>query len=446
MLQLLVAGIVSFVPPQEVDRIEAWNQDVMKIVEEAERLHPDLYFSVSADEFHAAVDSLFGRIPELTDDEIVVELMRLFAMVSRDGRDGSTTVSAYRRFSFLPIRFYRFSDGWFVTESTADPALIGLRLQGIEGTPVAEAYARLAVLQSKDNEYDLMGRVALLMVRPELLHLSGLTAEPARATYQLLDAEGAVREVTLDGAPFDRTGFKYPWWGPRLPEDAELPWLAKHEGSWDHRVLEDAGAVYVRYDSVFAQEDGGRTQVEFLDQFMGAAREAGADRIVIDLRSNGGGDERMFRPLVDGLRDSPWNRRGGLFLLTGRATFGAGAAFATAMRAETEALLIGEPTGGSPTGFGEAKWVRLPDRKDLFVRISSAPPAARHRRGADDQRARPARRAVQQRLLRAPGSGARGGPGLLRVADSGRRGADPRGGPHVRAGFGRWQGRSPPPS
>ena len=340
--------------PDDPDRVEAWTEDLVVLVEQAESLHPDLFFAVPQEEFYAAVDALFERIPELTDDQVIVEMMRLVAMIAREGRDGSSRLSAWRQFTNLPVQVYRFSDGWFVTESEADETLVGARLEAIGGMPIDEVCERVASILTRDNQMDLIGRLATPLIQPELLHAVGVTPERERATLRLVKRDGSVGEVTLEGRRLERGRFgNYPFWGPGLPRDPDVRWLAKHEGSWHFEIIEEAKAMYVRYDAVFAQErDTGRTLVEFTDTFMGAAHAAGVERIVVDVRSNGGGDKRMFTPLVERLRASPWNEPGRLFVLTGRKTTSAAGHFVTVVQKETEARLIGEPPGAPPGWSG----------------------------------------------------------------------------------------------
>ena len=54
------------------------------------------------------------------------------------------------------------------------------------------------------------------------------------------------------------------------------------------------------------------------------------------------------------------NRRGRLYLLTGRATFSAAANFAAEIDRDTRATIVGEPTGGGVETYGDTTPVLLP--------------------------------------------------------------------------------------
>ena len=54
------------------------------------------------------------------------------------------------------------------------------------------------------------------------------------------------------------------------------------------------------------------------------------------------------------------NRRGRLYLLTGRATFSAAANFAAEIDRDTRAIIVGEPTGGGVETYGDTFPLTLP--------------------------------------------------------------------------------------
>ena len=83
-------------------------------------------------------------------------------------------------------------------------------------------------------------------------------------------------------------------------------------------------------------------------------------RLIVDVRLNGGGDNTTYGPLVDVLAAKKVNRRGRLYLLTGRATFSAAANFAAEIDRYTHALVVGEPTGGGVETYGDTFPVPLP--------------------------------------------------------------------------------------
>jgi C-terminal processing protease CtpA/Prc len=89
--------------------------------------------------------------------------------------------------------------------------------------------------------------------------------------------------------------------------------------------------------------------------------QSGVQRLVIDLRLNGGGNSAILDPWITEIKSSPLSKKGSLFVIIGRATFSSAIMNAVRLRKETAATLIGEPTAGKPNHFGEVRSFELPN-------------------------------------------------------------------------------------
>jgi hypothetical protein len=98
---------------------------------------------------------------------------------------------------------------------------------------------------------------------------------------------------------------------------------------------------------------------------------ASGKTLIIDMRWNGGGNYMYGREyLISKITFMPEvNRVRHLFVITGRRTFSAGMTNVTDFRRETEAIIVGEPTGARPNGYQENYWFVLPFSK---IRVSCA--------------------------------------------------------------------------
>jgi C-terminal processing protease CtpA/Prc len=134
-----------------------------------------------------------------------------------------------------------------------------------------------------------------------------------------------------------------------------------------HQYLEDSNTLYVQYN-VCANDPKLRFS-DFADKVLADADSHKVTRVVIDMRQNGGGDSRVIRPLKNGL-EQRLAKVGRVFVLIGPGTFSSGTDNAVELHRNLHATLIGEPTGGMPSSYGEVKYIDLPNSK-LRVQYTS---------------------------------------------------------------------------
>jgi hypothetical protein len=105
---------------------------------------------------------------------------------------------------------------------------------------------------------------------------------------------------------------------------------------------------------------------------LGLVAQHNPDKLVIDLRQNGGGDYTVGeRWLVHPIRDlASINRRGHLFVLVGAVTFSAAMNNAAQFRSQTAAFLVGQTIGEKPNSYAEVRSMLLPN-SHLTVRYST---------------------------------------------------------------------------
>jgi tetratricopeptide (TPR) repeat protein len=84
---------------------------------------------------------------------------------------------------------------------------------------------------------------------------------------------------------------------------------------------------------------------------------------VLDIRSNGGGNNYLNLPITLGMIKSRVNKRGNLFVIIGRETFSAAQNTVNELEKYTNAIFVGEPTAANPNHFGDARNVVLPNSK-----------------------------------------------------------------------------------
>ncbi len=99
--------------------------------------HPEAFYGISRDEFVAALDEYEQQLPDLDDDQAVVGLMRVVAMLSREGRDGHQFALPRpgHEGAVLPLRIYEFAEGVYVT----DEATVYVRYRNVVRLDITDA-------------------------------------------------------------------------------------------------------------------------------------------------------------------------------------------------------------------------------------------------------------------------------------------------------------------
>jgi hypothetical protein len=105
--------------------------------------------------------------------------------------------------------------------------------------------------------------------------------------------------------------------------------------------------VYVRL--VQARGEGGEPVHAFVRRMMETADSAGAQRLVVDLRSIVGSDARLLVPLIRGIvtRDR-FVRAGGLYVVIGRDSFSPTQNAATLLRRYARPIFVEQPPASGP--------------------------------------------------------------------------------------------------
>ena len=334
----------------EPTAISPLQRELTGLVVRMERVHPDLYHSVTRERLRAEVAALAQRAPSLSRPELVVGLMRVVGLLGeRDGHSGLYPLDPHhpRTLHAYPLKLYSFPDGLYVIDA-ADRALVGARLATIEGVPADEVVTRVRPLMTRDNESTIQMRLPGFVVGEEVLAGLGIgDGGPARFAF----ADG--RAVTLSPltAAAYVSRFRFEWQVSR-PSGRQPLWLQRQDVPQWLRTIDRGRAVYLGYHHV----TGGAYTTA--DRLVRLARRPQVRRVVVDVRMNGGGDNTTYGPLVEALRRPAIGRKA--VVLTGRVTFSAAANFVAEVEGRTRARLIGEPTGGAPNQWGDNTVIELP--------------------------------------------------------------------------------------
>jgi Peptidase family S41 len=327
-----------------------WHEDLVVLAHEIVGRHRNPFHHVSKATFDEAVATLDRRIPTLRGYQVVVGLQGILATIG----DGHTRLETSRIYRQFPLEVAWFGHELRVIRTiSAHERMLGTRIVGIGESDLEVVLERLGrLIPQAENEWFALHNSARQIVRAEPLAALGIVTEPGTAVFSC-EADDSARFVReLESAPHDARQDWVELW-PQPPLHVHRP----DAPLWS-TFLPDKRTVYAsfrRYDDL---SDNSRMLWESVDNNP-------VDRLVIDMRHNGGGNYIHGREYLvyEAQRRPSVNRTGRLFIITGQATFSAAMTNATDFRRETEALLVGEPPGARPNGYQELSRFTLPNSK-----------------------------------------------------------------------------------
>jgi hypothetical protein len=334
-----------------------------------EAIHPDLFHGVSVGAFDGAVEDLAAALPSLSDDEILVGVMQLVAMISSEGRDGHMGVwppdnpELVHRF---PIRLWEFPDGLFVTAARRpNEHLVGSRVLSVDGVPIAQVFRRLDPVVPRDNTSNLRDGRTVFLTSAEVLDGIGIARDPLMMTLQVESPDGRRRTAVIHAVDAEAFADWVGGWELLLPQRQNLLLLRDPAAGFWLEYLPASGTLYMQYNVVHEHSSQAVNEIER------AMRDHPVGRLVLDLRNNGGGEAGGYRDLIRFLARPEIDRPGRLSVLIGRLTFSAGTSLAVLLeRRAAHAVFFGENSGGAPDFWADPETVTLPN-SGLHVLIAS---------------------------------------------------------------------------
>ena len=335
-------------------------REIFALADSMERIHPDLFHAVSCPRFRKEAESLALRSAGLTRAQLVVGLMRLVALAGE--RDGHTAIHPFdtahaRTLNVYPLRLYDFADGLHVVGSIGGEDLTGGKLTAISSTPIAEVIERVKPRVPRDNDSGLRWLLPEFVTTAEVLRGLGIVKD-GTAVFSFADAS----EVSLDPVAAAEVSGTFGGARAPLPTRHDPIWLRRLDETQWLTTIRDGRVVYLGYRLMTEPADN------VAQRLLRLAQRPKVRRVIVDVRLNHGGNNQTYRPVLEVLSHPAIG--GKTIVLLGRATFSAAGNFVADVDRYTKARLVGEPSGGAPSQWGDPEAVALA-RAGLTVHIAS---------------------------------------------------------------------------
>ena len=365
-LTIISLFIISIGFSQTEMTTEKWQEDIRFLQSTVHKEYPFLFKKVTAEAFDAAVDELVADLPNLQDHQVRVGLSRLVAMFEYGHTQfpyGYLTESG-----IFPINLYLFNDGLYIEGVyNGHEAALGAKVIKIGETPIDKALEMVRPVVPVENDSYFKAYGLRFMLSPEVLHAQGVIPELQTNVEWTLEKNG--KTFTYNFPTISRKekprsfNFTVPtdsWITAR--DISTTPYYLKYleDKFYYFEFLEAEKTLYVRQSSVFDHES--ESLKDFYKRLFEFMDNNEVDKLVYDVRLNGGGNNYNNLNLIKGLMERPEiNTKGKFFFIIGRDTFSACQNLTNEITTYTEAIIVGEPTAENVNFYGDNRPVQLPN-------------------------------------------------------------------------------------
>ncbi|MDQ3682995.1 MAG: S41 family peptidase [Bacteroidota bacterium] len=364
----------------KMSRTEGWRYDLALIKQEVLR-KAFLRRELSLDEFNKQYTAIYNSIDKKTDQQIILGMMKLMVTVN----DGHSSLFPPAQAAYkltLPLQFYFFTEGLYIVAADEKyKHLLGNKVINFGQISVDKVAKTLSPYINRDNEIGVVQRLQDFVRHAPMLHALKLIPDPAKVELELMDRAGKISKAIIVADTSmprvdHKSAFPANWVSFHQTLANPVPlYLKNPRTNYWFEKLPDSKIVYMQFNSV--RNDKAESLSAFAERLMKFTNENDVEKLVIDLRWNNGGNTMLLPPFINALiKNEKINKRGNLFVITGRRTFSAAQNLATYLEKQTAATFVGEPTGSSPNFVGEEDYIMLPYSKvnvnvsDLFWQSS----------------------------------------------------------------------------
>ncbi|HMU47753.1 MAG TPA: hypothetical protein PKC72_15385 [Chitinophagaceae bacterium] len=366
LLSLLFVTIVSIC--QDKLSTADWQGDLKFLQQTVHKDYSFLFKKISAADFDKEVDQLYKAIPSMKDHEIVAGICRIVSSF-KYGHTSLNWMQLPVKYHIVPVNLYKFSDGLYIEGTDKKYAsVVGAKVVKIEGMPVEKAMAAVKPLSPAENDFYFIAYGLDFLIVPEALHAQKVIKELKTNITYTLEKDGKTFDQVFEAVDAFRLprnyGFsatKNNWVSSR--DQSNTPYYLKNlDKIYYYEYIPEQKTVYVRHSQI--QDDSTEAIPAFYKKVFDFIKNNDVEKLVIDVRLNGGGNNYKNKPIITGIIETAKiNKPGKLFVIIGRRTYSACQNLVNEFSNYTNAIFVGEPTGENINFYGDNRRVELPRSK-----------------------------------------------------------------------------------
>ncbi|MGL5732149.1 MAG: hypothetical protein ACRCX5_13655 [Bacteroidales bacterium] len=339
-----------------------WVQTLDSVAIHLPQRHKNLYFNMDSVYFRNGIERIKAGLNDESDMNISV-ILKLQQLIASMG-DSHTSISIMKyldQTNVLPLGLYDFKDGVFVMTTTkANEILTGKQLVAINDIPVDEVKDRIGSLIGDDNAG--MRKIALsqFILFKQLTDFLEITDSSAViVSYKEKDGTISKHQMILES--FKKENIS------QVAYTKLMPALRHQKSLFADYLLSDSSVYVLQYNRCWNREleeqYGNQELAKNYPSFEEWKRKVytnldslNVDKIVFDVRFNGGGNSLPGKTLIDGFsKYVSKNPELKFYVVLGRNTFSSGILNALNFKQYENVVFVGESTAGSPNHYGEVR-------------------------------------------------------------------------------------------
>lgn len=339
----------------EYMRNKRWMEDLDMLSTELPKRHLNLFFHKDKDGFYKEIENLKRDIDYYDDYEVKAEISKIVASI----KDAHTFITLPVRV-LCPLQFYWFKDGIYVINTLKEQQdLLYSRVLAINAMPIEEIIETLSKVISYENESYLKSQLPKYLPAVELLYGLEIIDEIDNIHITFEDKDKNIKKLTIKSLPIGEVNEKLKLDTDNGVESSSLPLYRQNlDKYYWFKYLEDFKTIYFKYNACKSMKN--QSVYEFGRELISFINKNHVEKLVIDLRNNFGGDSTLLDPFIEELKVCrKLNEKGKLFVIVGRETFSSALLNVLSLKSGTNAIFLGEPTGGKPNCYGEVERFKL---------------------------------------------------------------------------------------
>lgn len=352
-----------------------WTTDIEFLKTELPAKHKDFFFKQDKLTFENGLDEIKSQQNELSDFEIAVKLQQLIAKFG-DSHTGIEWSKYIQKNKILPIKAVWFKDGIYIIKTTKkNRGILGEKIKGINGIDVSVIVDKLSSLITKDNEAIIHKNIPELLESVQLLEYFNII-KGDKIEFEIETKQGKTENQLVVVEPMNKENIL------AINLKSIPNYLQNERMYFWSKYIKESGIYYIQYNKCLSKEAEQKygnpkkakklpSFVEFENKVFATIKENKINKLIFDMRFNGGGSSPQGTEFIKKLSEyENVNQKEKLFVIIGTRTFSSAIINTLDFKKYTNATIVGEMTSGKPNHYGQVKFFYLP-QSNLQVAYST---------------------------------------------------------------------------